>query len=86
MANGVKMIMSKRDAALLSASVSMMLARSEDELDDWDNKNDDDLDDLYNLMEIKIRLGDLWVRLHEAMGFEREDIQRYLANPDDERE
>lgn len=86
MANGVKMIMSKKDAALLSASVSMMLARSEDELDGWENKSDEDLEDLYSLMEVKIRLGDLWVRLHEALGFEREDIQRYLANPDDERE
>lgn len=86
MANGIKMIMSKRDAALLSASVSMMLAHSENELDEWENKDDEDLDDLYNLMEVKIRLGDLWVRLHEAMGFERADIQRYLANPDDERE
>ena len=86
MANGIRMIMSRKDAALLSAGISMMLAQSENELDEWENKNDEDLDDLYNLMEVKIRLGDLWVRLHEALGFEREDIQRYLANPDDERE
>lgn len=86
MARGIKMMMSKQDAALLSASLSMMLAHSEEEMSEWNNKDDEDLEALYSLMEVKIRLGDLWVRLHEALGFERAEIQRYLANPDNEQE
>jgi hypothetical protein len=69
----------RREAHLLTASVSLLLQMVTDDIAEWKNKNDESMDKLFVMMEMYAGAGEVWAKLQEAQGTSREEIAQYLA-------
>jgi hypothetical protein len=67
------------DTAILIRLLSAGLAGEEDGVQGWSNKNEKSLDRLFAHFDTMARLGDLWVRVHRAMGIPQEAIAEFFA-------
>jgi len=70
---------SRQEAQLLTAGVSLLLQMVTEDIGDWKNKNDESMDKLFIMMEMYAGAGEVWAKLQEAQGTSREEIAQYLS-------
>lgn len=68
-----------RELAVITEGVSATMQTLSKALEKHRNHKDYSMDKLFVIMEMYATTGDLWAKLHRAVGISQEEIAEYLA-------
>jgi hypothetical protein len=74
----IKMELGGRETMLLSLGMTFVMTMLDKALNDFENEGDESLDELFQLMDMRVIGGSLFVRLQEELGIPLDEISKQL--------